>query len=107
MSSSQGAGADAICSARLIVKNSDLVPFEFEVSGRSISIVSLTVVIEAVEHFINSERAFICVYRALSDARDRGRADLVERFTAHLSELVKTTSYTEVIAQIKKEMKLG
>ena len=104
LETSRKAGADAECKIRLVVHNDGGFPFEFEANGRSMAVVSLTVVMLAVEYFVNSERAFICVYRALSDAKDRGRQDLVESFTAQLSELVKTTSYTEVIAQIKEEV---
>lgn len=97
-------GSDAVCSVRLTVENFDKYSFEFEASGRSMAWVSLTAVLLAVEYFVNSERAFIAVYHSLKHAKDRGRADLIEEKTAQLADLVKTTSYTEVIAQIKKEM---
>lgn len=100
------AGADGRCVARLVIKNSDNEPLEFEDSGRSMAAVSLQVVLSAVEHFINAEKAFISIYKALQDARNRGRQDLVEGFTSKLSELVKTTSYTEVIARLRSEINL-
>ena len=102
----QRAGADAECTVRLIVANHDNDRFSFEETGRSMAAVALKVVVRVVEFFVNSERAFILVYKALTDARNRQRMDLVERFTAQLAGLVKTTSYTQVISQIKEEMGL-
>jgi hypothetical protein len=99
-------GTDALCRARLIIENSERAPFEFEASERSMASVSLDVVVQALEHFINAERAFVRIYRALEDARSRGRHDLIERFTSQLSELVKTTSYTESIAQLRSQMNI-
>ena len=103
---SERAGADAKCTAQLIVHNSDDNPLEFEQSGHSMVAVSLAVVVAAVEHFINAERAFISLYNALADAKKRSRYDLIEQFTAQLSELVKTTSYTEVIAHLRSEINI-
>lgn len=95
--------ADAIGIVTLIVHNSDERKFEFEASGRSLIASAIRVVVDAMEYFVNSERAFITVYRALCDARDRDRADLVQKYTAQLSDLVRTTSYTSVIERIKAE----
>ena len=100
------AGADALCSARLIIENSERAPFEFEASQPSMASVSLDVVVQALEHFINAERAFIRIYRALDDAKGRGRHDLIESYTSQLSELVKTTSYTESIAQLRSQVNI-
>ena len=102
----QRAGADALCSARLIIENSERAPFEFEASQPSMASVSLDVVVQALEHFINAERAFIRIYRALEDAKGRGRHDLIESYTSQLSELVKTTSYTESIAQLRSQFNI-
>ena len=104
LASTQKNGSDAICSVHLVVENSDKRNFEFEAQGRSMAWVSLTAVLLAVEYFINSERAFIAVYHSLKHAQQRGRADVIQEKTAQLADLVKTASYTEVIAQIKREM---
>ena len=100
------AGADALCRARLIIENSEASPFEFEASQPSMASVSLDVVVQALEHFINAERAFVRIYRALEDAKSRGRHDLIESYTSQLSELVKTTSYTESIAQLRSQVNI-
>ena len=106
METAKKAGADAECKVCLVILNHDRVPFEFEAQGRSMAVVALNVVLQAIEYFINSELAFTNVYKALSDARQRGRQDLIDGYVAQLAELVKTTSYTQVIAQIKEEMNL-
>lgn len=95
-------GLDAVAEVVLTVQNSEGRVFEFEESGRSLVAAGLAVVVDAVEYFINSERAFISVYRALCDARERGRSDLVQTYTSQLAELVNTTSYTRVIERIKQ-----
>lgn len=97
-------GADAIGVVSVKVNNSEDREFEFEQSGRSVVAAALAAVIEAMEFFINSEKAFITVYHAMLDARARGRVDLQQSFTHQLSRLVSTTSYTQVIERIKNEM---
>jgi hypothetical protein len=62
------------------------------------------VVIAAVEYFANAERAFVTLHNARRDALARGREDLVARYTAEMAEVVKETSYAEVIANIRKEL---
>lgn len=94
---------DAEALVTLSVHNSDQRKFEFEASGRSLIAAVIEVVVDAMEYFVNSERAFITVYKALCDARDRDRADLVQKYTAQLAGLVRTTSYTKVIERIKTE----
>lgn len=98
-----GTGSDAVGVVSLTVRNSEGTLFEFERQGRSLVATGVAVVLEALEHFVNSERAFISVYKSLQDARGRGRADLVQAYTTQLSELVLTTSYTQVIERIKSE----
>lgn len=96
-------GLDAEAAVTLVVENTDGRTFEFTASDRSLVTAALSVVTSAAEFFINSERAFVTVYRALCDARSRGRADLVQTYTGKLAELVNTTSYSEVIERIKSE----
>lgn len=103
MGTSRERGLDAEAAVTLVVQNTDGRTFEFTDANRSLVAAALCVVTEAAEYFINSERAFISVSRALSDARERNRGDLVQRYTHQLAELVNTTSYSEVIARIRKE----
>ena len=98
------AGADAVCEVTLEVRNSEGKLFAFSDSSRSISASSARTVIAAVEYFVNAERAFITLYKSRQDARERNRDDLVTRYTEELAEVVKSTSYAEVIESIKKEL---
>ena len=104
METAEGAGADAAGLISLVVTNSEAREFVFEESGRSLVAAGIAVVVEAAEYFVNSERAFISLYSAMQDARERKRSDLVDTYTAQLAELVKTTSYTKVIDRIRTEL---
>ena len=96
-------GTDAECAVTLVVKNTDEREFRFEDRGAFISRGIPEGWVEAAQYFINSERAYISVYRAPCDARERSRPDLIERYTGLLAQLVTTTSYSEVIERIQNE----
>jgi hypothetical protein len=98
----QSARSDMAAGVTLHVVNSDGKTFAFAHGSPSLTLSSIMVVLQAVEFFINSERAFIDVYRALHHARHQNRADSIQRYTAQLTTLVEATSYSEVIEQIKK-----
>jgi hypothetical protein len=98
------AGVDAVGKVTLEVKNSEGRYFSFNHSSRSVTTSSACAVIAAVQYFLNAERAFLTLYNARRDALQRGREDLVSRYTAELAEVVQSTSYAEVIANIRKEL---
>jgi hypothetical protein len=98
------AGVDAVGKVTLEVKNSEGKYFSFTHASRSVTTSSACAVIAAVQYFVNAERAFLTLYNARRDALQRGREDLVSRYTAELSEVVQSTSYAEVIANIRKEL---
>ncbi len=100
--SQQRSHTDAVGEVRLVVGNEKGDDFEFVASTRSITASALQATLLAVEYFVNSERAFFTTRRALKDAEQRGRADLVRTFAARLTELVQNTSYNEAI-EAKKE----
>ena len=104
MGTSRSRGADAECLVSLIVNNSERKEFRFEDRGRSLVAAALRVVVESAEYFINSEKAYVTVYNAMSDAKKRQRPDLMESYMSQLAELVKTTSYSEVIGRIQNEV---
>ncbi len=94
-------GTDMSAEVQLRVANSEGVEYQFAHASPSLIRSSLAVVLQAVEFFINSERAFIAVFRALQHARQENRSDSVARYTGQLTTLVEATSYTETIAQIR------
>lgn len=95
------ARSDSTAEVTLRVANSEGREAVFTDTSPSITRSSINVVLHSAEFFINSERAFIVVYRALQHARKENRADSVQRYTRQLATLVEATSYSEVIAQIR------
>lgn len=95
-------GSDAVGEVRLVVENSEGIEFEFVASSRSITASALQATLDAVEYFVNSERAFLATHVALKDAEARGRADLADKFSGRLAELVRNTSYSEAIEAARK-----
>ena len=98
------AGVDAVGRVTLDVTNSEGRHFTFTDASRSIVTSTARAVIQAVEYFVNAERAFLTLHNARRDAAARGREDLVSRYTAEMAEVVEATSYAEVIANIRKEL---
>lgn len=97
-------GLDSLGKVTLGVHNSEGRLFEFSDESRSVSRSSARAVLAAVEYFVNAERAFIALYRACLDAKERRRDDLVTRYTRELAEVVKSTSFTEVIEKMKNDL---
>lgn len=98
------AGVDAIGRVTLEITNSEGRHFTFSDKSRSVTISIARAVISIVQYFANAERAFLTLYNARRDAIERGREDLVSRYTAELAQVVESTSYAEVIANIRKEL---
>lgn len=101
----QKSGVDAVASVLVEVRNSEGKLFSFTDESRSIATSSARAVLAVVEYFVNAERAFITLYKSRTDAQDRHRDDLVARYTHEMSEVVKSTSYAEVIESIKRELR--
>jgi hypothetical protein len=99
----QQSGVDAVGEVTIEVRNSEGHLFTFSDASRSITSSTARAVLAMVEYFVNAERAFVMLYKSLQDAQDRNRHDLVSRYTQELAEVVKSTSYTEVIESIKKK----
>ena len=95
-------GVDAVGEVTLDVRNSEGEIFSFSDESRSITTSTARAVLAVVEYFVNAERAFVALYSCLKDAKERNRPDLVTRYTRELAEVVKSTSYAEVIENIKR-----
>ena len=98
------AGLDAVAEVTLDVSNSEGRQFSFHDSSRSVTTSTARAVLAMVQYFVNAERAFLTLYNARRDALARGREDLVARYTAEMAAVVESTSYAEVIANIRKEL---
>lgn len=101
------AGLDALATVEVAVVNSDGRRFVFADQSRSVTSSAARLVLAVVEYFVNAERAFVTLSHARKDAVERGRPDLVARYTSELAEVVKSTSYAEVIEAIRKELSPG
>jgi hypothetical protein len=99
------AGVDAMGRVTLDVTNSDGRHFTFSDTSRSVTTSTARSVVACVQYFVNAERAFITLYNARRDAVERGRTDLISRYTAELAEVAECTSYAEVIESFKKELR--
>jgi hypothetical protein len=97
-------GVDAVGKVTLDITNSEGKRFSFGDASRSITMSTARAVLAAVQYFSNAERAFLTLHNARRDAIDRGREDLVSRYTAEMAEVVESTSYAEVIANIRKQL---
>lgn len=74
-----------------LTKSSAYMPFR----SRSRSLVSagVQVVMQAVEFYVNSEKAVMELRSLINNAKERNRIDLVERYISMLSTLTENTSY--------------
>lgn len=97
-------GVDAMGLVTVDVKNSKGTLFSFGDESRSITTSTARAVVAVVEYFVNAERAFITLYNALKDAKERNRGDLITRYTRELAEVVKSTSYAAIIEKIQQEI---
>jgi hypothetical protein len=91
------AGVDAVGKVTLEVANSEGKHFSFSDASRSVTASTGRVVLAMVSYFVNAERAFVMLHNARKDAAERGREDLVARYTAEMAEVVESTSYVDVI----------
>ena len=99
----EDAGSDAAGTVVLVVENSSGRRFEFAHTSRSITASMVIATLQASEYFVNTERAFIVLHRALEDARKRNRSDLVTRYNREMADIVENTSYSEVIERLRAE----
>jgi hypothetical protein len=93
---------DALGTVQFEIRNEEERIFRFEDSSRSITASAVRVVLNAVSHFINAERAVRNMVVAIEDARSRNRGGLVDSYTMKLSELVKHASYQDVVRDAQK-----
>lgn len=95
--------SDARAEARVGITNSYGGEFDFAAVTESVSRSSTEAVASAVQYFVNSERAYVTMYRALQHYRSEGRTDLVSKYTGLLAEMVKNTSYSSAVERLERE----
>jgi hypothetical protein len=87
------------------ILNSQDREFLFEAKAPSVSRAGIQATILAAEYFVNSERTYVRLHEILEHYRSEGRTDLVEKYTDLMSKVVENTSYSEVVEQIREQMK--
>jgi hypothetical protein len=91
--------------AEVEITNSYGVPFRFAAVTESVTRSSIEATVAAVQYFVNAERAYVTMYKALEHYRAEGRVDLVERYTARLADMVRNTSYSTSVERLKADAK--
>ena len=104
MSSGSDDRADAEALIEIGITNSYGHEFTFQFRSRSLGHACVQGVAAAIQYFVNSERAFIRMYKARQHYQEEGRDDLVAKYTGLMAQMVKNTSYSDVLERIKKEM---
>jgi len=94
---------DAQAEATVGVSNSSGREFEFTTVSPSVSLSSIEAVLAAVEYFVNSEQAYVRIYKALQHHRTSGRPEMVARYTELLSEMVRNTSYSSAVERLQSQ----
>ncbi|MBL4818446.1 MAG: hypothetical protein JKY15_04330 [Deltaproteobacteria bacterium] len=102
MTGSAGRHTDAIAIAALRIKNSDRHEYVFEHKSVSVSQSSVGAAQDAIQFFIDAERAYTKLHFALEDAKERTRSDLVQKYQIQMGTLVKATSYKEIAERLKQ-----
>ncbi len=93
---------DALAEVSITIQNSYSDEITFTNRSRSLIRASLEGLLQAFEYFVNSERTYIRIYRAIEHYKKEGRTDLIDKYTSMLGVVVRNTSYTEVIEMLKR-----
>jgi len=94
---------DAQAEATVGVSNSSGREFHFSALSPSVSHSSIEAVLAAVEYFVNSEQAYVRIYKALQHHRTSGRPEMVARYTELLAEMVRNTSYSSAVERLQQQ----
>ncbi len=99
----EGTRTNARAQVTIGVTNSYGTEFEFTRVTASVGRSTMQAVADAVAYFVNSERAYVTMFRALEHYRSEGRTDLIQKYTSRLADMVRNTSYSEVIERLRGE----
>jgi hypothetical protein len=102
----EDSGTDSLAEVILEITNSEGKTFHFRNALRSVTASSILTTLRAMEYFINSERAYVTMYHAYTDAVERRRPELAQKYTNNMAIFVQNTSYSQVIEKIQKESPL-
>lgn len=57
--------------------------------------------VQAVEFFVNAERAYAASWQSIKDAAEHGRSDLVQVNMEHIEALIDVADFQEVVALVR------
>ena len=60
-----------------------------------------SIIIKAIEFFVNAEHAYRMLLISYKEAKKRNRNDLVEKYKSEMTEMVKICCYSEVASSLK------
>ncbi|MCB9526135.1 MAG: hypothetical protein H6702_22550 [Myxococcales bacterium] len=86
-------GLDAEVEVTVQVRTRHGRDFWFSATDRSTLNAGISAVVQVVEHFVNAERAYLLLHKALADATRRDRGDLVDAFRSQMAQLVTCGQY--------------
>lgn len=92
-------GSDAPVKVELVVQSDTRVKTYFSHEAKSLNNAVCKAVVEAIEYFINCEIAILKLKKCILDAKDRGRSDLLEKYTSIMAEIVKNMSYKNILTE--------
>ena len=98
-----GQGTDAGATAELHIENTYLSTAVFISETRSVTFSSVTAVVQAIEFYVNAERAVLRLINWIKHYNKASRPDLVDRYTLKLGDLVKIASYSTAIEKARQE----
>lgn len=75
------------------IKNSYGNLIDFEDRSKSLISSATKICARITEYFINSHKAYLVLSKALEEAKERNRQDLIERYVRELSLIVQSTGY--------------
>lgn len=95
--------SDAGAEATVGITNSAGTEFHFSALSPSVSHSSIEAVLAGIEYFVNSERAYVRLYKALKHHQTTGRPELVAKYTELLAQMVRNTSYSSAVERLKRD----
>jgi hypothetical protein len=95
---------DAGAEATVGITNSSGAEFHFSALSPSVSHSSIEAVLSGIEYFVNSERAYVRLYKALRHHQTTGRPELVAKYTELLAQMVRNTSYSSAVERLKRDV---
>ncbi len=95
-SDKSASGSEAEVQVMIRLTNSSNRVMTFRHTGGSFVAASVIALTNAMEFYINSEKAFRRLKFLISDAEKRNRSDIKQSYVSKISTIVKVTSYEEV-----------